>query len=397
MNDVQDKRRNRKRRGRGEGGIFQRADGQWVGSVSLGYRVNGQRRRKVVYGNSKGEVAEKLRKLQMRADAGRLRDTERVTLADYLAGWLENTVKGSVAPSTADRYRLVVEQQIIPHLGTARLDKLTATLIEAFYADLERAGASPRARAMAGTVLHTALVHAVHPLKLIDHNPCADMTKPRVPKKEMQIWDALQVRTFLATAESDRLFALYVLALDTGARQGELFGLQWPDVDFKTGTLKIQRQLAELRGKLALKEPKTRAGQRTVQLSPFALNALNGHRQRMLAEGRDVKAGLIFCDTSGGFLRKSNLTRQGYQRIVKRAGLPQIRFHDLRHCAASLLLASGVNIKVIQSRLGHEHIETTLGIYSHLLPAAQMDAADKMNAVFAPEPVRATAQKTETA
>jgi integrase len=133
-----------------------------------------------------------------------------------------------------------------------------------------------------------------------------------------------------------------------------------------------------------VKEPKTKAGRRTVDLSPFALGILNQHRQRMLAEGRDVKAGLIFCDEAGGFLRKSNVARRGFRSIMKRAKLPRIRFHDLRHCAASLLLAAGENPVVIQKRLGHERVETTLSIYSHLMPSAQKDAAAKMNAVFVP-------------
>jgi integrase len=105
----------------------------------------------------------------------------------------------------------------------------------------------------------------------------------------------------------------------------------------------------------------------------------------MLAEGRDVKAGYVFCDENGGFLRKSNVTRRGFRSMMKRAGVPRIRFHDLRHCAASLLLASGVNALVIKERLGHERVETTLAVYSHLMKSAQKEAADKMDAVFAPK------------
>jgi len=324
-----------------------------------------------------------------------------LTVEVYLNAWLENTVRGSVRESTYDRYQLVVEKQIIPHLGAARLEKLSPTSIEGFYADLERAGESPRARQMAGVVLSTALRHAVHPLKLIDFNPCSDVAKPRVAREEMKVWDALQVRSFLKAAESDRLHALYVLALDTGARQGELFGLQWPDVDFDAGTLKIHRSLSELRDKFSVKEPKMKAGRRTVQLSLFALDALHAHRKAMLAEGRDVKAGLIFCDRVAGFLRKSHVRRRSFSSIIKRAGVPRIRFHDMRHCAASLLLASGVNALVIKQRLGHERVETTLSIYSHLLPSAQQDAAARMNAVFTPaanlEPAKATVPVTETA
>jgi integrase len=378
------RRRPRARRGRDEGSIFQRGDGLWVAVVSLGYKENGRRRRKTVYGSTKEEVAKKLRKLQVKADAGRLRDADRMLVQEYLTAWLENTVKGKVKEATYQRYKLVVEKQINPHLGSARLQKLSPTLVEGFYADLERAGESPRTRQMAGTVLGTALRHAVHPLKLLDYNPCADVKKARTSKEEMKIWDLAQVRAFQKAAETERLYAMYVVALDAGARQGELFALRWDDLDFDAGTLKIQRSLSELRGKFAVKEPKTKAGRRTVDLCAVSLAVLNQHRQRMLAEGRNVKSGLIFCDECGGFLRKSNVTRRGFRSIMKRAKLPRIRFHDLRHTCASLLLAAGENPVVIQKRLGHERVETTLSIYSHLLPTAQKGAAAKMNAVFTP-------------
>jgi len=193
-----------------------------------------------------------------------------------------------------------------------------------------------------------------------------------------------QARAFLAAAKDDRLFALYVLALDTGARQGELFGLRWPDVTFQTGVIKIQRTLSELHGHFAEKEPKTKAGRRMVQLSAFGLTELNQHRQRMLAEGQDVKEGLVFCDQRGGYLRKSNITRRSFRSIMKKAGVPCIRFHDMRHSAASLAIASGVNALVIQHRLGHSRIEVTLGTYGHLFENAQQAAADAMNAVLVP-------------
>jgi integrase len=260
---------------------------------------------------------------------------------------------------------------------------VSPSLIEQFYADLEKAGASPRSRQMAGVVLGTALQHAVHPLKLIDHNPCADVPKPRVVRKEMHVWDHEQVRRFLDAGARDRLAALYVVAIDTGARQGELFALRWDDVDFAAGTIRIQRSLVELHGNFEIKEPKTKAGRRTVQVSSCSLDALNQHRQHMLAEGPDVRVGLVFCDNVGGFLRKSNIVRRSFRYTMKQAGVPTIRFHDLRHYAASLLLAAGINPLVIKERLGHERVETTLAIYSHLMPSAQAEAANKMDKVFA--------------
>ena len=162
-------------------------------------------------------------------------------------------------------------------------------------------------------------------------------------------------------------------------REGELFGLQWPDVNLEDGWLCVQRTLEEVRGKMQLREPKTEKSRRRIELPAFVVDALHEHRKRMLAEGHDVKKGLVFCDTDGGYLRRSNVARRSFKRILGRANLPPIRFHDLRHTAASLLLLLGENPKVVQERLGHSRIEVTLNTYSHVLPTMQKEAAQKLN------------------
>jgi integrase len=383
--------------GRGEGGVYQRADGQWVGTVSLGYDASGRRRRKTVYGPTKKDAQEKLRKAQSEHALGRMTDNDKLTVAAYLALWLQNVVRVKVSPSTYDRYRMVTSKQIEPHLGGVRLHKLTTYNVSQLDAALEKAGESPRMRQISLTVLYGALGDAVRK-KLLASNLCTDATRPKAPKKEMRTWEREQVRQFLAAAASDRLFVLYVTAIETGMRQGELFGLHWPDIDFAVGTIQVQRSLSELRGVFALKSPKTEAGRRRIELSEFALDALNDHRKAMLTEGRDVRAGLVFCDEKGGFLRKSNVTRRSFRAAMKRANeiaekeaartgaasvvLPQIRFHDLRHSAASLLLMAGENIKVFSERLGHEDVRTTLTVYAHTLPTMQRSAAEKMNRIF---------------
>jgi integrase len=267
-------------------------------------------------------------------------------------------------------------------VAAIKLSKLTPFVIERFYQDMEKDGESPRTRQMAGVVLGTALRHAVHPLGLIDHNPARDVPKPRVPKKEMAVWDAEQVKRFIAAAEGERLGALFVLACDSGMRQGELFGLRWSDLDFKTGAVQVQRSLSELRGKLELKEPKTRAGRRRIVLSGFAVTALTEHRAKMFAEGRDVRDGIVFVDERGGFLRKSNVSRWAFVRITERAKLPRIKFHALRHSAATLLLAAGLDVRTLQERLGHEDVETTLSVYAHVLQSGQAEAAKKMQGIL---------------
>jgi integrase len=379
-----------------------RADGQWEATVSLGYDAHGKRIRRAVFGRTKQEAQEALRKLQTDHALGRLTDAGKFTVADYLTLWLDQTARVKVAAATYDRYKLIVDRQLKPHLGALRLNKLTTFHVSQLDAILEKQGESPRQRQMAQVVFGTALRDAVRK-KLLAFNPVADAARPRPPKKEMTVWDAGQVRRFLAAAEADRLYALYVVALDTGMRQGELLALQWPDVDFEAGAVTVQRSLSDVRGKLAIKPPKTAAGRRRIVLSRFAVDALHEHRKRMLAEGRDVKAGIVFCSTAGTYPRRYNLTHHSFRKAIRRASqkaaeeaaklgadvrpdvLPVIRFHDLRHTAATLLLTVGVNVKVVSERLGHESVEITLKVYAHVLPTMQQAAAEKLDRIFAPD------------
>jgi integrase len=185
---------------------------------------------------------------------------------------------------------------------------------------------------------------------------------------------------------------MYVVAVDTGLRQGELFGLHWPDVDFASGSIFVQRSLEEVKGQLRVKDCKTKKSRRRVTLSTVALDALSEHRKRMLAEGHIDAA--VFCDTDGGYLRKSNVVRRSFHKIVKRANelertaavkakreptlLPRIRFQDLRHTSATLLLLANENLKVVSERLGHASVKITGGTYAHVTPTMQQAAADKM-------------------
>ena len=366
----------RKPRGRGEGGIFQRADGLWVAVVSLGYGGDGKRRRRTVYGNSKGEVQEKLKALHQ--EDGRLpSDARQITVAQFLKTWLES-VRLNRQGTTYDRYELLVRRQVVPHLGQHRVHQLTPLHVQQWLGDMERAGESAWSRFHAGVALNTALRAAVKK-GLLASNPCAAADMPKMPKCEMRAWDAVQVKRFREESAGERLHALYILAVGTGMRQGEIFGLRWPDIDFAGGSLSVRRTLGEVRGRFQLKEPKTPAARRRIDLPAHVVAELHDHRKRMLAEGQDVRDGLVFCDNDGGYLRKSNVLRRSFYKILKRAGLPRIRFHDLRHTAASLLLMLGENPKVVQERLGHARVEVTLNIYSHVLPTMQKEAAQKLD------------------
>jgi len=363
----------RSRRGRGEGSIYQRADGYWCANVSAGYSAEGNRRRKTVYGSTKAEVQEKLRQVASEIAAGSPVEAQKLTLAEYLDRWLR-TIKQSVAPTSWKRYEYAVANQLKPFIGGVRLAKVEPVHVEQLYVTLQANGCSPRVIQLAGVTLVAALEHAVS-LRLLRFNPGRSIRKPLVPRGEMKVWDAANVALFLKAAMSDRLHAMYVLALSSGLRQGELIGLQWPDIDFDGDAVTVQRSLEEISGKVRIKEPKTGKGHR-IDLPQFAMEAMRDHRADMLAEGNI--AAPVFCAPEGGWLRKGNVYRRSFMPMVKAAGVPRIRFHDLRHTHATLLLLAGENVKVVSERLGHASIKVTLDTYSHVLPSMQKAAAEKL-------------------
>ncbi|MFI5458830.1 MAG: tyrosine-type recombinase/integrase, partial [Isosphaerales bacterium] len=348
-----------------------------------------------VYGATKQEVQEKLRQLQVEATNGTLSDVARLTVGDYLQRWLDNTAKNKVRPTTHARYEQLVRLHINPILGAVQLGKLAALHVEGFYAEMERREATAWTRKMAGTVLTNALRHAVR-LKLIAFNPAADVVKARPDEKEMLFLIEPQVKQFLDAAQGYRLYALFALAIGSGMRQGELLGLQWPDIDLDGGTLSVRRSLAQVKGEFILKEPKSKRSRRTIKLPRFVLDALQEHRHAMLKEGNI--AGPVFCTKPGRFIGKSNLIRQVFKPVLKRANeravtladergtqaalLPNIRFHDMRHTHATSLLAQGHSIKAVSQRLGHASIELTLRVYAHVLPTDDALLADGLDRMF---------------
>jgi integrase len=250
-----------------------------------------------------------------------------------------------------------------------------------FYPALGRNGVSPALQRKVGTTLTIALNKAVD-LELIPSNPATKVRKPKATKPDMQVLDPDQVARFCAAAAGDRLEALYVAALDTGARPGELFALLWSDVDFDRGFVSVTKSLEDINGVLRVKEVKTKKSRRRIDLSQTTLAALAEHRKRMLAAGHYAPDRPIFCDRDGGHLRISNVHRGSFKPMLTRAGLPGIRLYDLRHTCATLLLLADTPAKVVSERLGHSSITLTLDTYSHVLPTMQRRAADIMGRVL---------------
>jgi integrase len=376
----------RKRRGPGEGGVYQRqSDGKWVGSVTTGRTPAGRQKRRVVYGVTKAEVLTKLRELHKQHDAGVLADPSALTVQAFLARWLETAGRASRG-TTRDRRRIYVEQHIDPFLGGLRLARLGLAHLEGWLVELERAGRSEWTRHQAATMLGTALRRAVR-MRLIPTNPAADLVKPRPREKEVEVYSEPQARQLLEASAGHRLHALYVLALTTGMREGEILALHWPEVSFRDGAVSVIRTLhARKGGGFALEPPKSRRSRRTIDLPRLALDALRDHRERMRAEGRDVEAGPVFVTQTGNFIGKSNLIRGVHRPLLARAGLPVRKFHALRHTHASTLLARGRNIREVSERLGHASPELTLRVYAHLMPGAGKETARLLDDVYGGAP-----------
>jgi integrase len=369
----------RKRRGRGEGGIRFREDkGLWVAEVRTGA---GQKRR-TVYGKTKAEVQDKLRRLHNDVAAGIGADAAALTVGQWLTRWLE-LVKPTVEPNTYCPYERHVRLHIKPYIGGLKLAKLTKAQVRGWYAALAEADVSAALQRKVGTTLTIALNQAADD-DLLPGNPALKVRKPKAKRPEMQVLDPDQVTIFLADARRDRLFALYLTALDSGARPGELFALLWPDVDLEGRYLSITKSLEEINGILRIKEVKTAKGRRRIDLSPGTVAALAEHRKAMLAAG--FIGDPVFPDTEGGYLRQSNLRKNSFKPILVRAKLPDIRMYDLRHTCATLLLLADVPAKVVSERLGHSSVTLTLDTYSHVLPTMQRRAADLMGQILGRKP-----------
>jgi integrase len=367
---------------KGEGSVFQRSDGRWIAQITL---EDG--RQKQFYAKSEKDANVKLRKALDELERGALITEKDQTLRQYLEHWLEHVQRPSLKLSSYVRYRGLLNQHILPALGHLQLQKLKPEHLEAFYARLqEEKGLSAKTVRLVHGILHQALEKAVR-RRRIAHNVCNDVTLPRVERQEVRTLTAEQAQKLLETARGHRLEVLLALALTTGMRRGELLGLQWKDVSWKDGSLQVCRTVNRYGGHgLRVSEPKTAKSRRKILLPAFVLELLKEHRAHQL-EAR-LQAGpawedhdLVFANSCGRFLNPGHLGSD-FQKLLTKAGIPHLRFHDLRHSCASLLLSSGVNPKVVQELLGHSHINMTLGTYSHVLPGMHEGAMEKMDHLF---------------
>ena len=379
------------KRGNGEGSISRRKGGGWIAQYYAD--IGGKRKRKTLYGKSRQEAATSLAKAISDRDGGYVYDAGKLTVGDYLKLWLADSIKGVAKETTYANYSYITRVHASPAIGHVKLRILTPAHVRSFYGEKSRTPLSNGTVNKMHVVLRKALTQAVSD-GLIPRNATDGVKPPKVsaPGEEISPLDSEESAAFLDAARGERFEALYLVALHCGLREGELLALRWSDVDLEAlkPALLVRRTITrgeDGRGWVVGATTKSGRGRR-VRLTRHAVAALKDHRRRQLEErigvsGRWSDLELVFPNECGGLFNPSNLRNRSFKRIKTRADVREdLRFHDLRHTCATLLLSKGVNVKVVSEMLGHASITITLNTYSHVLPDMQDTATEAMESAL---------------
>ena len=377
-----------KRRANGEGNIRKRKDGRWEGRYTVGRdSETGKAIIKNVLGKTQAEVKEKLKKAieeNVGIDYGRAKT---YTVGTWLEVWMENYAKVKLRPSTFKTSQGFLENHIKPQIGGIPLADLTSLDLQQFYKHLldggrvdrieakkKPKGLAPKTVRNIHQIISSALKLAVEQ-RLIARNPADGCALPKAERKEMQTLPVEQLTSFLREAKDSGVFALYYIDLTTGLRRGELLGLKWSDIDLEKGDLRVQRQIGRIDGKIIEMPLKTKNAYRTLPLSADAISVLKKQKCKV------GNSEWVFPSPTGGPMSPDSVLHM-LQRVLKRAGLPKVRFHDLRHTFATLALQNGVDIKTVSGMLGHFSAGFTLDTYAHVTTSAKREAAKTMGNIL---------------
>ena len=369
------------RRGNGEGSVFQRkSDKKWVASITLD-----DGKRKVLYGKTKKEVTEKLIKVRREQQQGMLSVTSKTKMSEYIEGWLENYKRG-VRPNTHQRACEIMRLHILPTLGNIQLDKLTPQHLDRLYSKKLKE-LSPTTVQTIHNTLHKALSDAVKQGILLI-NVSERVEAPRKNEYEARVFSEEETRTFLMAIRNHSLYVLLLIDVSTGMRRGEIVGLKWNDIDLKRGILQVRRAIVrrptELGGGYAEAPLKTKRSRRSIMLPAYIVAILEQYRAQQMSimqqNGQPWdEQRWLFCKPDGNHLNPQHDVYEEFKVILSKAGLPDIRFHDLRHTAATMHLGLMTNPKIVQEILGHSTISITMDAYSHVLPPMHREAMGNIN------------------
>jgi integrase len=375
------------RRGSGEGSIYQRKDGRWCAQVSFGFKPGGTPHRKLLYGKTRSDVSEGMKRVLRDQQMGLAITSERQTLAMFLNDWLENTVKPKNKQLTFRSYEWIVRTHLIPSLGRTSLVKLTPQKLQAFLNERHTSGLSATTVKHINATLRAALSQAQR-WQLVHQNAAKLVTLPRSVRYEAAILSPEQSKVFLTYLIGKRHETLFTLALTMGLRRGEILALRWCDLDFEKTSLEVRHSLERVKGEgLRLSEPKSARARRELRIPQVCLTSLIAHKsaqekQRLWAGSKWQEGGFVFTTSLGTPIHPDDLSR-ALPAALTAAKLPKVRFHDLRHSCASLLLSLGVHAKLVQETLGHSSYQLTMDTYSHMIPALRNEVADRMDEIFA--------------
>ena len=373
-----------KRRKRGDGGVSLRKDGRWEGRVVIGYDEKGLPVTKNVLAKTKSECAAKLKALRASIKAPAPDQPKPgILLSDWLDYWYQDFKKSNIRPNTQMSYERRIYQHIIPTLGGIQLDKLATNDIQQFYTKLKQNGRLLRTelygeglsdQTVRGihTTLHAALDKAVSE-KLIFRNPADGCRLPPTKAREMQVLTPEEIPRLLIQAKEDGCFELLLLELSTGLRRGEICALQWNDLNFRIGELRVERQVHRVKGELVISPPKTKAANRSVILPTAVLNVLKKYKEAMTSKW------MFPSPVNEDSPRDPAAVRKRLQTVLERAGCKKVRFHDLRHTFSTVALEHGMDVKTLSTVIGHVSSSTTLNIYAHVTDEMRRTAAVKID------------------
>lgn len=368
------------------GQIIKRGEKIWLVRIFLGRDANGKRDyfNKTIHG-TKTQAQKYLTAKLREKDLGVFIEPALTSLDEYLDKWLETVAKGRVREKTYIGYEEILRLHIRPKLGAKRLCDIKAMDIQKTYSDMQAKGLSAQTVKHAHKVLTSSLKQAVK-WNMLSQNPASYIELPRIAKKEMVALSADEAKNFLTAAKTDKWYALFLFALETGMRPEEYLALKWSDIDFSKGIATVRRVAVWIKHKgWKFDEPKTSKSRRSIPLSESLLSALKQHRAKqgeyILQQGENYKRlDLVFAGKPGTVLDRNSFVNRHFKKVLVKANLPKtIRLYDLRHTCATLLLLSGENPKVVSERLGHSSVVITLETYSHVLPNMQQTATDKLS------------------
>lgn len=384
-------------RGHNEGSIYKRKDGRWVGQVQTGFKPDGKRKFTCFYGKTRKEVADKIASTTNDISKNLFVEPSKITLEDWLWGWMLKYKKDYVRTSTYVRYNSLIKLHIVPEIGMIKLKDLRSSHIQQVYNNCVKKDLSVSAIKHIHTVFNQSLEQAICE-GMIFSNPALHTVRPKKPKKEVMVLTEKQQERLVMHLENNTIGVIIKLAISTGARAGEILALRWKNIDFEKKTLSIENGMvpvynfgedgkeAHYTGRHRIAELKTSASRRVIPLTDGIIRILKEYKLnqrsyiKRMPSNVDIFPDMVFLNEAGNYIDINSLRRQ-YARILKELKIPYIKFHALRHTFATRILEKNVHPKVAQELLGHTSCSVTLDIYSHVLPSQKREAIDKIEGI----------------